>query len=73
MPEISMHPKCKVHKNIIMINRDHVIWFICVKTQNLSSVTGWNYEKFTEVINSYIINLNFLIVGSLHKSSQASA
>ena len=61
MPEIS---KCKAHQSIIiMINRDHVIWFICVKTQNLSSVTGWNYVKFTEVINSFIINLNFLIVG----------
>ena len=62
-----MHSNCKAHKSIIMINKNRVIWFVCMKTRKLSSVTGWNYKKSTEVIRSYNINLNFRLWDSFKK------
>ena len=42
-----MHLEYQVPEGIMLINRDHVIRFVFVKTQSFLHVaTGWYYKKF---------------------------
>ena len=60
-----MHLEYQAPEGIILINRDHVIWFVFMKTRRFSSCSYW--LELQEVLQrwdlSYNINLNFLIVG----------